>query len=191
VARLVGLDPALRAMLQPTDWYRFLRLPTGEQLLAPVERLSVLATANLGLDYLSQAHTEFDPALLGRFDVHLDLVRLDSATRCRLLVEAGTPMGVALVLAAAEEFTTQQTGHVGGLLRRELNLRVCKQWAQEARDRRGVGVAWPEAILRAADLTAIPFCCARDTAGALDAPAAEAFRDWLRGCLTAARLPAA
>jgi hypothetical protein len=43
------------------------------------------------------------------------------------------------------------------------------------------GARWEEALRTAAESTVIPYCCGRDSQGALEAPAVDALRELLRG----------
>jgi hypothetical protein len=186
--RLAGLRDEVRAALQPDEDYRVLKLPNGERLIAPADRLSVLATTNLGADYI-QTQQEFDAALLRRFDLHLDVQRLEAPERRAILVGHGLPPRVADVLVAIEDYSVQETGAHNGLLRRELNLGTCVTWATEARElvREG-GLGWGEAVVSAAELAAIPFACPRDTDGYLEAPSAQSLREQIRRVVAAAGL---
>lgn len=185
---LAGLRDEVRAALQADEDYRVLKLPNGERLIATADRLSVLATTNLGVDYI-QTQQEFDAALLRRFDLHLDVQRLEASARRAILVSHGMPARVAEVLVAIEDFSVAETGAHNGLLRRELNLGTCVTWATEARElmrEGGTGMGWGEAVLAAAELTAIPFACPRDTDGYLEAPSAQSLREQIRRVVSAA-----
>jgi MoxR-like ATPase len=185
LAHVAGLAPSVKAALQPSEDYRVLKLPNGDRLVAPARLLSVLATTNLGADYI-QTQQEFDAALLRRFELHLDVHRLDAATRRSILAGTGVPGWVAEVLVAIEDYSVLETGSHNGLLRRELNLGTCVTWASEARALAAEGLDWAEAVLTAAELTAIPFACPRDTDGYLEAPSAQALRDQIRRVVHAA-----
>jgi MoxR-like ATPase len=185
---LAGLRDEVRAGLQPDEDYRVLKLPNGERLVAPADRLSVLATTNLGADYI-QTQQEFDAALLRRFDLHLDVQRLEASARRAILVGHGLPPRAADVLVAIEDYSVAETGTHNGLLRRELNLGTCVTWATEARVlMREGGLSWGEAVIAAAELTAIPFACPRDTDGYLEAPSAQSLREQIRRVVSAAGL---
>jgi hypothetical protein len=185
---LAGLRNDVRSSLQPDEDYRVLKLPNGERLIASAAQLSVLATTNLGADYI-QTQQDFDAALLRRFDLHLDIERLEAHARRAILEGHGLPPRMADVLVAIEDYSVQETGAHNGLLRRELNLGTCVTWATEARElvREG-GLGWGEAVIAAAELTVIPFACPRDTDGYLEAPSAQSLREQIRRVVGAAGL---
>jgi MoxR-like ATPase len=166
--------------ITPEATYRMLRLPTGERLVADTRFLSAIATANLGDEYV-QMQQRLDAALLGRFDAQYTVERLDSETRAQILARYhGLPEAAARAIARLEDETTRHTATHGGLLVRALNLRVAISWGLEARADVEDGAPWAEALATAAESTVIPYCCGRDSQGALEAPAVDALRDLLR-----------
>ncbi|HEV2238957.1 MAG TPA: MoxR family ATPase [Ktedonobacterales bacterium] len=187
---VAGIPAEMRATLRPAEHYRVLKMPNGERLAAPARILSVVATTNLGADYI-QTQQEFDAALLRRFDLHIDVQRLEATARTNILVGHGIPPRVAEVLVAIEDYSVAETGAHNGLLRRELNLGTCATWAIEARELVAEGVSWAQAVMSAAEVTAIPFACPRDSDGYLEAPSAQSLRDQIRRIVGAVRLQAA
>jgi hypothetical protein len=138
------------------------------------------ATANLGDEYV-QMQQRFDAALLGRFDAQYTVERLDAETRTQILARYhGLPEDAARAIARLEDETTRHTAAHGGLLVRALNLRVAIAWGLEARAEVEDGARWAEALATAAECTVIPFCCGRDSQGALEAPAVDALRELVR-----------
>ena len=177
---VVGISPVVLEHVESDAEYRVLKLPTGERLAAPARLLSVIATTNLGSDYI-QTQNEFDAALLGRFEIQLDIVRLDADTRCHILAnQHQLPEPVATLMVQMEDYTVYNTAAHNGLLRRELNLRTCIHWATEASDLVRAGMSWAEAVRVAAGATVIPFCCSRSEDGYLDRPSSQALRDEIR-----------
>jgi MoxR-like ATPase len=183
LAALIGaLDPVsgaeARAMgiagCDDQTLYYILALPTGEKLAAPC--FSVIATSNLGCDY-QQVQTSFDAALLRRFALHIDLDRLDAASRCAILTAHGIPDRIASLLVAIEDVSVEQTASNGGLLQRELNLGTLLNWALEARSLVDEGRTWDAAVVEAASLTIVPFACPRLPDGTIEQPAAHVLRD--------------
>ena len=188
VRALLGLPDAVRQTVDPDAIYRVLVMPDGEYLLAPREALAIVATTNLGDEY-TQSQQEFDAALLGRFEVYLEFERLAPAVRERILIDLHQlPAPVATLLVSAEDYTVSEVAP-HGILRRPLNLRTCVNWAREARALQATGVTWREAVAAAANVTAIPYVCARTTQGQLERPAVDSVRDWLRQALMAQPLP--
>jgi MoxR-like ATPase len=165
--------------IDPNATYRTLRLPSGERLIASMHHLSAVATANLGDEYL-QVQQRFDAALLGRFDAQYTVERLDAETRAEILAQYhGLPAAVARAIARMEDETTRITPTHGGVLARPINLRVAISWGVEAQAVED-GMTWAEALGRALEHTVIPYCCARDSQGALETEAVNAVRDLLR-----------
>jgi MoxR-like ATPase len=154
--------------------YYILALPTGEKLAAPC--FTVIATTNLGSDY-QQVQTSFDAALLRRFAVHVDIDRLDAASRRAILTAHGIPAHIASLLVEIEDVSVEQTAANGGLLQRELNLGTLMNWALEARSLVDDGLSWEAAVRVAANLTIVPFACPRLPDGAIEQPAAQVLRD--------------
>jgi len=80
----------------PSDRYYAVEIPAiGELLVVPVERLVVVAAANVGLQYTG-AYGEMDPALLRRFAVELEFDYPDPTSEVEILArEAGVDEAVA------------------------------------------------------------------------------------------------
>jgi MoxR-like ATPase len=194
VLQMAGVEPDARRDLQaavPDAEYRILKLPNGERLVAPASRLAIVATTNLGSDYV-QVQQKFDAALLRRFEVQLDVERLGEGERLGILSDYhGIPAAVARVLVAVEDYTVTATGIHGGLLERELNLGTCINWATEARSLAEEGMGWGDAVLEAARDTAIPFVCPRDSGGRQAAAPAKSMEDIIERAVRQAHLPAA
>src|SRR3954453_5608981 len=86
VAAIVGLDD--------TAEYYLLQLPNGDRLLAPCRHLTIVATTNLGTDYV-QVQASFDAALLRRFAVQLEIERLETPIRQQALAARGVAPDLA------------------------------------------------------------------------------------------------
>jgi len=174
-----GLQPEQRALLQEHATYYVLQLPTGERLVAPTTLLSVLATSNLG-DAYQQIQSTFDPALLRRFDVLLDVDRKDVDERIAIVSAGGIPVDVARVAVQLEQFSTAHTAQAGGLLERELNVGTLLNWVRAANDLVAEGATWTRSLVAAAEMTVIPYACPRLGDGRLEVPAARILRDEVR-----------
>jgi MoxR-like ATPase len=152
------------------DDYYLLTLPTGERLVAPAINLTIIATSNLGSDYV-QVQQAFDPALLRRFALHLDVQRLEADQEKKILIDLGLPQAMAELLVAVEKFSLAHLPTQGGLLQRPLNIGTLLNWATEAKAMVAEGMKWPQAIIDAAQITAIPYCTPRMSDGTLEQPA--------------------
>jgi hypothetical protein len=179
--RAVGLSEAERARIDPERRYRVLRMRNGEKLIALASHLAVIATSNLGGDYV-QMQQDFDAALLRRFEVLLDVEEMESDTRCAILERAhGLPRPVATCMVACHDWSLMNTATHNGLLRRPLNLGKCADWAMVGRDLVADGMPWRDAVAAAADMTIVGYCCAREDDGYVERAAAQALRDQVHG----------
>jgi MoxR-like ATPase len=143
-----------------------LELPTGESVAAPCSQLSVIATSNLGHDYL-QAQT-VDAALLGRFALQLDMGYLaEQELRDFYKTQTGDEK-LTQALVALELFTRENTTDTHGLLARAANSRVMLNAAGEYKRQLARGVSTRDAFTGAVRLTLIPFCVPRTSSGALE-----------------------
>src|SRR3712207_557059 len=175
VQALPGLDDTI-------DYY-LLQLPNGDRLVAPCHNLSIVATTNLGHDYV-QVQQSFDAALLRRFSVQLQVERLEAGVRQQALTARGVPPAMAARMTALEDHTTTQTGAQGGLLQRELNLGTLLAWADEAQALAEDGLAWEVALTLCLPYTVAPFCCPRLSDGSLEAAAVDVLQDAWQTVLT-------
>jgi MoxR-like ATPase len=156
----MGMTPIL------DERHRLLTLTNGEQIIAPRSRLSIIATTNLGDDYI-QASNQLDAALLGRFNLVIDYPYPDPTISLKLYSDVSNPT-VAKVVHALELFTRTNTVHNQGLLQREANPRVIKSLLEEYSALLEQGDSKDSALLEAAKQTLIPFCVQRNSNGALE-----------------------
>jgi MoxR-like ATPase len=152
--------------------YYLLTLPTGERLVAPTANLTIIATSNLGSDYV-QIQQAFDPALLRRFALHLEVERLEADQERLILKQHGLSDRTAQLFVETEKFTLSNLPTNGGLLQRPLNIGTLINWATEAKALADEGLVWAKAITEAASYTAIPYCCPRMSDGTLEQPAVK------------------
>jgi nitric oxide reductase NorQ protein len=168
LAAITGLDDT-------ADYY-LLQLPNGDRLLAPCRHLTIVATTNLGSDYV-QVQTSFDAALLRRFAVQLQIERLEAEVRQQAMMAYGVTSDLAERMTALEDYTTIQTGAHGGLLQRELNLGTVLAWAEEGRALVDEGLCWDAALTLCLPYTVAPFCCPRLSDGSLETAAIDVLLD--------------
>lgn len=168
----------LEVELQDSDRYYLLMLPNGKAKVAPVKNLSLIATTNLGSDY-QQATSQFDMALLGRFQLQFDVKRSDEKTRSNIIRSIGVPLKVAQLMVEMEDFTASHTAANGSLLREGANLRVLMNWGRFTRIFFDDGFTWQEALKKTASNTLIPFVCPRLSNGTLEEAAVEMLLDEL------------
>lgn len=166
---------AITSIDDAADYY-LLNLPNGDRLVTACRNLTIVATTNLGADYV-QVQQSFDAALLRRFAVQLHVERLEAPLRQQALSACGVPPDLAERITALEDYTTLQTGAHGGLLQRELNLGTALAWADEACALVDEGLAWDAALTLALSYTIAPFCCPRLSDGSLEAAAADVLLD--------------
>lgn len=159
--------------------YHVLRLPTGEKVVAPAHRLTVLATTNVGDDY-AQAGA-LDAALLSRFALQLEFAYPEEAVVLPLY-EAECPELAAAALRL-EAWTREHTAEREGILARGATPRQSLALLRLARRLMTGGMAAAEAFGRAAEVTVLPFCAPRTPSGALEEAALEALRDAVRQAL--------
>lgn len=158
-------------------------LPNGETIAAPKRNLTIVATTNLGDDYAQ--FSDLDAALMGRFELQIDIPEADATVlrRIYLTVIASEPLIDRLL--TFEAWTRTNTSTHGGLLKRATNPRVTLSLLREAARLQDAGMPRRAALEAAFDVTIVPFCAPRDSAGALaeDASAmlADEFRRVSRG----------
>lgn len=163
--------------LNTADRYYPLMLPNGEALIAPVKNLSLIATTNLGTNY-QQLTAELDPALMRRFQVHLDVQRLDKDSRIKILKNTQIPLRLAQLMVDIEEFSHSQTAVHGGLLGQPANISILLNWANEAIAlTEEENCTWQQAIVEGSKITIIPFVCPRNSDGTLEKPSIKIILD--------------
>ena len=170
-----GIDPA--PGFSGADHY-VAELPTGEEVACPTRRLALVATTNMGSDYVQASR--LDAALMGRFELTVEVERPDPDVKRHLYEEAAedlpcAPVGsarLADLLEAVEE--TVEEGHIdkGGLYVRKAHPRLMLNMARQMKRilenpqlaGRGPAVAAQEA----AAMTVVPNCVERQASGLLD-----------------------
>ena len=175
--------------IQDDELYYVLILPNGRILIAPAKNLSIICTTNLGSDY-SQATTEIDAALLSRFQSVIELEQMPRDTLVNILwSDEQVPLSVATLISELGQYTSSNTAVNGGLLAREANIRVLKNWAKEALSLvQQVGSSWHESIVQSCETTLIPFVCSRLSNGKLDPIAKNMLFEELNSLIEKARL---
>jgi MoxR-like ATPase len=156
----MGLKPLTQ------ERHYLLEVPTGESLVAPCSQLSVIATSNLGGDYLQAQN--IDAALLGRFALQIDMLYL-AQTELQTFYQAqigDTKLAEALV--TLELFTRESTTETHGLLARAANSRVMLNAAGEYQRQLARGRVKGSAFTKALGLTLVPFCVPRTGSGGLE-----------------------
>lgn len=177
------LDPASPAELSArgiepapgfeTEEHYVAELPTGEEIACPTSRLTLVATTNMGADYV-QAGKGLDAALMGRFELTVEVERPDPDVKRHLYEEEmGCSRGADL-LEAIEE--TVEAGHIdkGGLYVRKAHPRLMLNMAGQMK--RVLEEPIPEtdadaltdAAKQAARVTVVPNCVERQADGLLD-----------------------
>jgi MoxR-like ATPase len=159
--------------------HRMLTLFNGETLIAPVSNLSIIATTNLGDEYI-QAGGRIDGALLGRFNAIIDFKYADEKVALALYEAVAVNKAAALAAFEVEKFTRAKTVMDSGTLQRELNPRVVKNWLEQHARNIKAGAPATIAFLEAAEYTVIPFCVPRDSYGQLEETAKSSLMDEIR-----------
>lgn len=155
-----------------------LELPTGERLAAPAANLTLIATTNMGADYVQSV--TLDAALMGRFELLVEVERADEATCDRLYREAAGEAGFAegaRLLHDLEDFTRAHHLDEGGLLARRAHPRLMLSMAGQMERLKQAGMAPAEAAKQAAEVTVLPYCTERGPDGLLDRSGAQLLRD--------------
>lgn len=174
---LVGLlDPALPAELESrgitpaTGGEHYVaELPTGERVAAPAANLTLVATTNMGADYVQA--TGLDAALMGRFELVVEVEQADPAVCERLYREAAGEAGFAdgaKLLHALEGFTREHHIDDGGLFVRRAHPRLMLSMARHMGRLQQAGTSRQEAAMQAACVTLVPYCVERGPDGLLD-----------------------
>ncbi len=162
--RAMGID------VPEGDRYRVLELPTGEKLVAPNRNLTVIATTNIGHDFVQAGGDQIDAALLGRFDLMIEVSRPEQAVALAIYETVAANQSVAKAVFALEDWTWENSGG-NGLLIRASNIRPSMALLKE--HKRGVddGLNSIDAFVEAAKVTLVPYCCPRGSDGLIeDAP---------------------
>ena len=159
-------------------------LPTGEKLAAPCAHLTLIATTNMG-DQYAQAGSRIDAALLGRFEIAVDVEEPDPDVR-RSLYEAacaaltvGADMGADL-LEALEVFAGSHHMDQGGLLERRAHPRLMLSMARQIGRLEAAGLAPGDAAVEATRVTLATYCAQRGANGLLDPAGVEVLLDGVR-----------
>lgn len=159
-------------------------LPNGEVIPAPKENLVIVATTNQGDDY--EQFGAIDAALLGRFELQIDMTTADPHVLTRIYTEAFGSGGIIPKLLAFEAWTRRNTGVHGGLLKRPTNPRVTINLLREAKRLIDEGLDRATALAAALEVTILPYCAPRDTTGALAEDATAVLRDEFKNVIGAA-----
>lgn len=155
--------------------YYLLRLKNGELVWAPVKNVLFIATTNLGDGYI-QAGQSIDTALLGRFNLHLDMEYADPTVTVALYERLSGDPQLAAHLYSIEVDTRANHVSRSGLLEREANPRVVISWLEAVLALVEDGWERHEAFRQAAETTLIPFCVPRNDFGRLESTALEDLR---------------
>lgn len=150
-------------------------LPSGEVIPTPKENLTVVATTNQGDDY--EQFGAIDAALLGRFELQIDMTAADPNVLKRIYAEAYGGNEIIPKLLEFEAWTRGNTGVHGGLLKRPTNPRVTINLLREAKRLTDEGLDRATALAAALEVTILPYCAPRDTTGALAEDACAILRD--------------
>ncbi|HRN29432.1 MAG TPA: AAA family ATPase [Terrimesophilobacter sp.] len=151
-------------------------LPSGEIIPAPKENLTIVATTNQGDDYV-QAGGYIDAALLGRFELQVDMSTADESILKRIYNEIFGDADVVTKIIEFEKWTRSNTGVNGGLLQRPTNPRVTINLLREAKRLMDEGLGRQPALNAAFEVTVMPYCAPRDSLGALAEDACAVLKD--------------
>lgn len=175
--------------IEDNELYYALVLPNGQVWIAPAKNLSIICTTNLGCDY-SQATTELDAALLSRFQTIIELEQMPHDTLVNILwSDEQVPLSVASLMSQISQYTGDNISANGGLLARESNIRVLKNWAKEALSLvQHKEISWHESLIQSCEVTLIPFVCSRLSNGTLDPTAKNMLLEELNSAIGKARL---
>lgn len=150
-------------------------LPSGEIIPAPKENLTIVATTNQGDDY--EQFGNIDAALLGRFELQVDMSIADPKILTRIYTEVFGDKTIIPKVLEFENWTRHNTGVYGGLLQRPTNPRVTINLLREAKRLIDEGLGQQPALNAAFEVTIMPYCAPRDTTGALAEDACLMLRD--------------
>jgi nitric oxide reductase NorQ protein len=187
--RAMGVDPV------GSGTHLLAELPTGERVPTPAASLTLIATTNIGDDYVQATH--LDAALLRRFEVVVDVERADAEV-ARTIYAGEFGDDVAEVLVDIEAFTHENLARDGGLLARPANPGVLINLARAVI--RGLGMpsergsecegdpapgdpavsdpaSGEDAWRSAAQVTLAPYCADREPDGRLDPAGAALLTD--------------
>ena len=153
-------------------------LPSGEVIAAPKRNLTIVATTNLGDDYAQ--FTDLDAALLGRFELQIDMPEADTNVLKKLYKDVIGNTKIVTAVLKFEAWTRRSTGTHGGLLKRATNPRVTLNLLREATRLKDAGMTVKAALENAFSVTVMPYCAPRDTTGALAEDACAVLRDEFR-----------
>lgn len=136
--------------------YYCLSLPSGEKVVTPVDNLAVVATTNLGDDY--NQGQQIDAALFGRFNMRI-MVNHPSDQMLLEIYQRSSHRYGPLALEI-DKYTRQHSYENGGLLKREANVRVGKEFLEL------LEAQIPP--LQALEVTYVAYCSPVDSNGRLD-----------------------
>lgn len=142
-----------------------LALPTGETITTPKQNLTIIATTNLGSDY-EQFHN-IDAALLGRFELQIDMPEADADTLKSIYTSIINNEHLITSVIRYETWTRQNTSVTGGLLKRAANPRVMINFLTETQRLLDEQLPMLEALQAAFAVTILPYCAPRDTLGSI------------------------
>lgn len=156
----------------------FLQTPS-EILTCPIENLTIIATTNMGDDFVQSG--QLDAALLGRFKLVLETDRVSRAMVMPVLLsKAGGNDTLAQAAYQLEVKTYDQTQDKGKLLLREANPRQTLQLIEETLALIEDGVPPVAAFEQAVELTWAGYCCERDSSGRLNSESKSFLMDCAR-----------
>lgn len=175
-----SVDPAPGCSGEP---HYVAELPSGEAVACPTSRLTLVATTNMGSGYV-QAGAELDAALMGRFELTVEVEKPDPGVK-RMLYERAGGRRVADLLEAIEEFVEENLIDQGGLFARSAHPRLMLNMARHMeRILAAEGLAEDEEIAaqEAAEMTVVPNCVQREASGLLDPAGRETLLQEVAGC---------
>jgi MoxR-like ATPase len=159
-------------------------LPSGEVIPAPKRNLTIVGTTNLGDDYTQ--FTDLDSALLGRFELQIDMNEADESVLVSIYGSIINKPKLIKALLEFEGWTRNNTGVHGGLLKRATNPRVTINLLRETARLHEEGMPLRDALTSALTVTLMPYCSPRDTSGALAEDACSVLSDEFRKVARAA-----
>lgn len=152
----MGLTPPQEEVLGANSRYYCLRLPSGQKVVTPVKNLCVIATTNMGDDYVQE--NQIDTALFSRFNFRV-MVNYPSDESILALYDQVSPRYAQMALEM-DKYTRNHLFEHGGLLKRESNVRVGMNFLKLIES----GI---DAVV-ALEVTYIPECAPVDSSGRYD-----------------------
>ena len=174
-----SIEPASGCESEP---HYVAELPNGEAVACPTSRLTLVATTNMGRDYVQS--TDLDAALMGRFELTMEVEKPDQRVK-RMLYEQEGGTKVADLLEAIENAVADCLIDDGGLYVRKAHPRLMLNMArhmQRILDTQGLTNDKEVAAEEAARVTVVPNCVAREANGLLDPAGKESLLKEVYDC---------